>query len=279
MGDVIIVNPSANMKILGRGIEARGHKVLFVETADMLPVNPEKVFYFFEGYNVSFSCVAQGEPEKDDGMFLFKDSFISKFRLGNVEKKLKLIAPELTGGVFTDVVAFRSSQLQYNENLLSEQNKSYPDISAVCSAYPDSLVVTASAMANSPIKMIRWETDYDLEETFGKYYFVFFTDGVRVEAFADNGKLVTIAKGKNHMDYLNRLNKSFSKFSFKKIDEKSLLVNRNPWITEMAGGKYLLVNDYSFGRASVSMPNAWYEKCAEFICFNKTFLKLMASIK
>lgn len=279
MAEIVIVNPSVNMKMLARGIQDRGYKVSFADTDDMFRINPEKVFYFFAGYNVVFSCEAQGAAEKDDGIFLFKDSFISKFRLGNVEKKLTLITPDLTGGVFTDVAAFRSGQLKYDEKLSAEPNKSYTDISAVCSAYPDSLVVSASAIGNSPIKMVRWETDYDLEATFGKCYFVFFTGGARVEAFADNGSLVTIGKGKNHMDYLNRLNKSFGKFSFKKIDEKSLLINRNPWITEMAGGKYILANDYSFGRSSVSMPAAWYEKCAEFICINKSFLKLISSIK
>ncbi len=41
--------------------------------------------------------------------------------------------------------------------------------------------------------------------------------------------------------------------------------NFKPWVNSLSGIKGYLINDYSFGRLSVSMPSAWYDKIASFI--------------
>ena len=56
-----------------------------------------------------------------------------------------------------------------------------------------------------------------------------------------------------------------SKFSFNKETEKALLRNINPWLASISGASGYLINDYSFGHLSVSMPSAWYDRVANFI--------------
>ena len=56
-----------------------------------------------------------------------------------------------------------------------------------------------------------------------------------------------------------------SKFSFKKESEKSILRNFNPWVVSISSASGYLINDYSFGHLSVSMPSAWYDRFASFI--------------
>lgn len=275
MADIVIVNPSENMKILAAEIDSCGYKTVFASVSGVPCPRPERVFYFFSGYNVHFSGEPQGFAEKEDGMFLFKNSFLSRLRLGSVTKKLELINPDLEEGNFTDLLAFKRGVLKYPENY-GEDVGIYPDLASVCMDFPSSLVISAASAGQSGTKLIRWETDYDLAETFGDDYFVFLSPRGRIEAFTENGKLCTLGKGGAHMEILLSVNKSFAKFSFEKISEEGFLMNRNPWCIEISSPKFLLVNDYSFGSVSISMPSGWYDKLAKYICENRSFSKIFS---
>lgn len=275
MIDMVIVNPSANMKKIAMEIEQRGYKTAFVRTNDIPYFCPEKVYYFFNGYSVYFSAQSQGVVEKDDGVFLFKNGLMSRFRLGSVDKKLKSVNHDLAGGYYNDYVMFRRGVLEYDAVSENEKLPEYSDISSVCKYFDSSVVAASAVTGNSPVKMASWKTDYDLAETFGKDYFVFFTPEGRLDAFFYNDALYTVGKAKNHIEALIHLNKSLRKFSFEKISECGLITNYSPWITENSTPGYFLVNDYSFSRNSVSMPAAWYDKCASFICMNGAFVKLL----
>ena len=50
-----------------------------------------------------------------------------------------------------------------------------------------------------------------------------------------------------------------------KIDEKQVMRNFNPWPQSFSGINGFLINDYSYGRLSVSMPSAWYDRIASHI--------------
>lgn len=275
MIDMVIVNPSANMKKIASEIEQRGYKTAFVRTNDIPYFYPDKVYYFFNGYSVYFSSQPQGSVEKDDGVFLFKKGLMSKLRLGSVEKKLMSLNHDLSGGYYNDYIMFRRGVLEYDTVSVKDNLPEYSDISSVCKYYDSAVVAASMVTGNSPIKMALWKTDYDLLETFGRDYFVFFTPEGRLEAFFYNDALYTIGKAKNHIEALMSINKSFNKFSFEKIREFGLIGNYSPWISENSTPGYFLVNDYSFSRNSVSMPAAWYDKCASFICMNGSFVKLL----
>lgn len=275
MIDMVIVNPSANMRKIATEIEQRGYKTAFVRTTDIPYFFPEKVYYFFQDYNIYFSAQPQGTVEKDDGVFLFKNSLISRIRLGSVEKKLNHLNHGLTGGYYNDYIMFRRGVLEYAVAPSHETFVEYPDITAVCKEYGSSVVATSLAVGHSSIKMVTWQTDYDLAETFGRDYFVLFTKEGRLDAFFYENSLYTIGKAKNHIEALAGFNKSIRKFSFEKVLEKGLITNYNPWIMENSTPGYFLVNDYGFSMNAVSMPAAWYDKCASFICMNGAFVKLL----
>ena len=127
--------------------------------------------------------------------------------------------------------------------------------------------ITSRIVGQGSESVCIWETDFDLASTFNKDYFVFFANNRRIEAYAAGDKLVTIGRGSGdkHLEALTALIPMISKFSFKKESEKSVLRNFNPWLVSVSGASGYLINDYSFGHLSVSMPSAWYDRFANFI--------------
>ncbi len=74
--------------------------------------------------------------------------------------------------------------------------------------------------------------------------------------------------GEKHIEVLSALIPVLSKFEFNKVSDMQVMRNFNPWVTSLSGINGYLINDYSYGRLSVSMPSAWYDRIASYISTN-----------
>lgn len=268
MADIVIINPSPNMRTVARELSTYGKRVELVSVSGLPYVTPKRVFYFFAGYNVCFTEDAQGEAEKEDRVFMFKRSVISRFRMWGVSKALDMLSPELAGGSFTDLIMFRRGMLRCDSR--NNALKKFSSAGEVRRSYPDAKIVSSAAAGVGSLKLCRWETDFDLAETFGSDYFVFFGSGSRLEAFCSGGELFTLSREKNHAGQFAKIIPSAAKFAFRQTDEKSVMRNPYPWIINSRSPKITLVNDYSLFGVSVDMPSSWYGRLAAALNYEKS---------
>lgn len=267
MAEITIVNPSVNMRIASMEMKLYGNNVKYAYTSEIPPTDAERVFYFLSGLNICFTTEAQGEMEREDRVFLLKPNIISKFKMMGYKNRLETSYPELKACLFTDSLLFKRSMLRYEPK--------HEDISAVCYASlkdlayhnPESIIFTSAVTGAGNEYICLWETDFDLQTTFGKDYFVFFSDDRRIEAYVSDGILVTIGSGDDHINAISALIPSLKKFNFRRVSINNVNRNFNPWILPFNSSGYL-INDYSFGSLSVAMPSAWYDKVAGYIHMN-----------
>lgn len=267
MANILIVNPSVNLRLAAMEMKMYGINVQFAYSADIPVSCAERVFYFLSGVNICFTTEIQGEMEREDRVYLFKRNIFSRFKMMGFKKNMETSYPELSTGTFTDLLLFKRSVLRNDDNQDHESRLQYTTFQDVLANNRESFIITGSIIGQGSECVCTWETDFDLVSTFNKDYFVFFANNRRIEAFAADNKLITIGRGNGdkHLESLTSLIPMISKFSFKKESEKSILRNFNPWVTSISGATGYLINDYSFGHLSVSMPSAWYDKFANFI--------------
>lgn len=267
MAKILIVNPSVNMRLAAMEMKMYGANVEFAYSSDIPVSHAERVFYFLSGVNICFTTEIQGEMEREDRIYLFKRNIFSKFKMMGFKKNMETSYPELSSGTFTDLLLFKRSVLRNDETSEHESRLQYTSFQDIIFNNRNSFIITSSILGQGNEYVCCWETDFDLISTFNKDYFVFFADNRRIEAYMADNKLVTIGKGngEKHIEALAALIPMISRFSFQKIYEKQILRNFNPWVTSISGASGYLINDYSFGHLSVSMPSAWYDKFANFI--------------
>ncbi len=267
MANILIVNPSVNMRLAAMEMKMYGVNVQFAYSSDIPASHSERVFYFLSGVNICFTTEIQGEMEREDRVYLFKRNIFSRFKMMGFKKNMETSYPELSAGTFIDLLLFKRSVLRNDDTPEHVGKLQYTSFDDMLSNNKDSFIITSMIIGQGSETICCWETDFDLVSTFNKDYFVFFANNRRIEAFVSENKLITIGRGSGdkHIESLSYLIPMISKFSFKKIDEKPLLRNFHPWVTSISGASGYLVNDYSFGHLSVSMPSAWYDRFANFI--------------
>ena len=267
MANLLIVNPSVNMRLAALEMKMYGNSVDFAYTSDYPVSNAERVFYFLSGVNICFTTEVQGEMEREDRVFLFKRNLISRFKMMGFKNNMESSYPELSAGTFTDLLTLKRSVLRYEEQGVLDGKMVYGSYKDMLSYNKDSFVISSAIIGIGNENIATWETDFDLYSSFNKDYFVFFSNNTRIEAYVSNDKLVTIGKGngENHIEAISALMPFMTKFNFNKVDEKQIMRNFNPWLQSFTGITGFLVNDYSYGRLSVSMPSAWYDRLASFV--------------
>lgn len=268
MTSILMVNPSANMRLTAMEMKMYGANVEFVYSSDVPLINADRVFYFLSGVNICFTTEIQGEMEREDRVFLFKKNIFSRFKMMGFKKNMEISYPELSSGTFTDLLLFKRSVLRnYEDKTEHDLTVQYSSYSDILRHNRESMIITSHIVGQGNENIAYWETDFDLVSTFNNDYFVFFGDNRRVEAYILNNQLITIGKGdgNKHLYTLSSLLPMVTKFYFKKVDEKLLLRNFNPWFYPLSGNLGFLINDYSFGSLSVSMPSAWYDRFANYI--------------
>ncbi len=267
MANILIVNPSVNLRLAAMEMKMYGANVKFAYSSDIPVSYAERVFYFLSGVNICFTTEIQGEMEREDRVYLFKRNIFSRFKMMGFKKNMETSYPELSTGTFTDLLLFKRSVLRNEDSLEHENKLKYKSFNDILANNKDSLIVTSSIIGQGNEYICSWDTDFDLVSTFNKDYFVFFANNRRIEAYMADNKLITIGRGngEKHLASLTYLIPMISKFSFNKESEKPVLRNFNPWVVSLSGANGYLVNDYSFGHLSVSMPSAWYDRFANFI--------------
>lgn len=267
MANILIVNPSVNLRLAAMEMKMYGANVKFAYSSDIPVSYAERVFYFLSGVNICFTTEIQGEMEREDRVYLFKRNIFSRFKMMGFKKNMETSYPELSTGTFTDLLLFKRSVLRNEDSLEHENKLKYKSFNDILANNKDSIIITSSITGQGNEYICSWDTDFDLVSTFNKDYFVFFANNRRIEAYMADNKLITIGRGngEKHLASLTYLIPMISKFSFNKESEKPVLRNFNPWVVSLSGANGYLVNDYSFGHLSVSMPSAWYDRFANFI--------------
>ena len=267
MANLLIVNPSVNMRLAALEMKMYGNLIDFAYTSDIPLSNAKRVFYFLSGVNICFTTEVQGEMEREDRVFLFKRNLISRFKMMGFKDNMENSYPELGAGTFTDLLTFKRSVLRYEEQGELDGKMVYGSYRDMLAYNKDSFIISSAIIGLGNESVAIWETDFDLSSTFDKDYFVFFANNKRIEAYVCEDKLITIGKGagESHIEAVAALMPFITKFTFNKIDEKQVLRNFNPWPQSFSGINGFLINDYSYGRLSVSMPSAWYDRIASHI--------------
>ena len=267
MANLLIVNPSVNMRLAALEMKMYGNSVDFAYTSDYPVSHAERVFYFLSGVNICFTTEVQGEMEREDRVFLFKRNLISRFKMMGFKNNMESSYPELSAGTFTDLLTLKRSVLRYEEQGVLDGKMVYGSYKDMLSYNKDSFVISSAIIGIGNENIATWETDFDLSSTFDKDYFVFFANNKRIEAYVCEDKLITKGKGagESHIEAVAALMPFITKFTFNKIDEKQVMRNFNPWPQSFSGINGFLINDYSYGRLSVSMPSAWYDRIASHI--------------
>lgn len=263
MTNIVIVNPSSNMKTFARELASYGKYVKLVSVNEMPYFSPKRVFYFFKDSRICFTEDAKGGVEKEDNIFIFKKSIFNTFKMWNLDKSLEEVDKRITKGNFIDMIMFRRGMLRCDNH--KENVKEFPNLESVCRAYPDSKIISPFILGHGNHGFSMWETDYDLQVTFASDYFVFMHSNARVQAFVANNKLYTISNVNRPMDVIKNIIPSLSKFSFREIGRRSIGINSNPWLMKGSASNVLLINDYSFLSTSIDMPSSWYNRLANHI--------------
>lgn len=237
MVNILIVNPSVNMRLAAMEMKMYGANVKFAYSSDIPASSAERVFYFLSSVNICFTTEIQGEMEREDRVYLFKRNIFSRFKIMGFKKNMEMSYPELSVGTFTDLLLFKRSVLRNDESQEHVGMIQYTSFNDVLANNRDSFIITSRIVGQGSESVCIWETDFDLASTFNKDYFVFFANNRRIEAYAAGDKLVTIGRGSGdkHLEALTALIPMISKFSFKKESEKSVLRNFNPWLVSVSG--------------------------------------------
>ena len=267
MANLLIVNPSVNMRLAALEMKMYGNLIDFAYTSDIPLSNAKRVFYFLSGVNICFTTEVQGEMEREDRVFLFKRNLISRFKMMGFKDNMENSYPELGAGTFTDLLTFKRSVLRYEEQGELDGKMVYGSYRDMLAYNKDSFIISSAIIGLGNESVAIWETDFDLSSSFNKDYFVFFAANTRIEAYVSDDKLITIGKGQGerHIEAISALMPFMTKFNFNKVDEKQIMRNFNPWPQSFSGISGFLINDYSYGRLSVSMPSAWYDRIASHI--------------
>lgn len=267
MANLLIVNPSVNMRLAALEMKMYGNNVEFAYTSDYPISKSMRVFYFLSGVNICFTTEVQGEMEREDRVFLFKRNIFARFKMMGFKKNMETSYPELSSGNFTDLLTLKRSVLRYEEQGELEGKMVYGSYKDMLLYNKDKFIISSGIIGVGSENIVTWETDFDLSSTFDTDYFVFFANNKRIEAYVSGENLITIGKGsgEKHLEAISSLMPFLSKFSFTKAGEKQIMRNFNPWPQSISGISGYLLNDYSYGRLSVSMPSAWYDKIASFI--------------
>ena len=213
MTNILIVNPSVNMRLAAMEMKMYGANVKFAYSSDIPVSRAERVFYFLSGVNICFTTEIQGEMEREDRVYLFKRNIFSRFKMMGFKKNMETSYPELSSGTFTDLLLFKRSVLRNDETSEHDGRLQYTSFHDLLANNKDSVIITSSITGQGSEYICSWDTDFDLVSTFNKDYFVFFANNRRIEAYAADNKLITIGRGngEKHLEALTSLIPMISK--------------------------------------------------------------------
>lgn len=268
MAEILIVNPSVNMRLASMEMKMYGNSVRYVYTNDIPFSNAKRVFYFFPDANVCFTTEAQGEVKRDDRIFLFKNNIFSRIKMMNYKKDFEIYRRNTKSISYMDLVFFERGALHFEDNQEIDGKLIYNSLEDAVVYNHGSVIFTNMLLGKnigSGENICFWETDFDILSTFSSDYFIFLSEDSRIEAYIYNNMLITLGKGTDHIKGISKTVPLLNKFNFKNVETKQVSRSLKPWTYHVSNMSAYLINDYSFGRVSISMPSAWYDKIANYL--------------
>ena len=144
MANILIVNPSVNMRLAAMEMKMYGANVKFAYSSDIPVSRAERVFYFLSGVNICFTTEIQGEMEREDRVYLFKRNIFSRFKMMGFKKNMETSYPELSSGTFTDLLLFKRSVLRNDDAPEHDGRLQYTSFQDVLANNRDSFIITSS---------------------------------------------------------------------------------------------------------------------------------------
>ena len=266
MYEFVFIDPSPNMELLAKYFQSNiGHTVLNIYTKNFNALHIKNLWVFAGDKHFRLND-KKNTQEADPMVFKLKKPFFTKFCLRNLKEKLSKIDPLLSNGTFKDYILL-TGQFKVGADLpITISNLSFDEIVA---KFPTSTIIASRVPAQSGKHTItHWQTDYDIAEVLGDDYYFFYDGKTRYELYKEDNYLVTVTEQKIAANWLPRINPTLARFSFKKAKSVNFHQNQNPWLQKYSS-KIYLVNDYSWQRLAVQMPENWFKAFKKLLFIEK----------
>jgi hypothetical protein len=266
----VILNPSANLLMIGLVLRELGHNVYFFNTKELPLITPNSIHLIYK--DVFLTYLRQSSVDNTDNFsMLVNKGLLNKYKLRRIKKELSKIDGSLAnGGISTLMLYKRGRLIKYNMGMRIVEFDTIKDINTsvgnkiITNIVP--YIYIRKYIKTYEILSI-YSTDFDLIESFGKDYYICFIENEKIEFYVFNNHLCIIHKNIMNPEYLLYQKFPFlHKFITKRIEY--MYINRNPlpWIESYKKSGITLVNDYSFGGLSIKMCDKWYENIGRQIC-------------
>jgi len=269
MAEFIFLNPSPNMLKIAETVRSFGRNVVLVRNDQFPEIDAVNVHMF---YNQTFRTIYPGEAANADvkAFTRMKKNFLSTMTVSKIKSDLEAESKDLRTGDIVDLCLLKRGVLS-EKDVGTSTVSSATSFSKIAEDNEHATIVTGyMEFLGGSEKLIMYDTDFDIRESLGTDYFIFFLGDERIEMCSSGNRLVTIgSKTKDHIELLRTRFKFLKKFNFKNVKELVISRNRMPWVVNNLDKSLILVNDFSFFNISIKMTDTWFEKVGRYICTDR----------
>lgn len=269
MAEYIFLNPSPNMLKIAENVRSHGRNVVLVRNDQFPEINAVNVHMF---YDATFHTIYPGNTDNSDvkAFTRMKKNFLSSLTVSKIKSDLASVSQDLKTGDIVDLCLLKRGVLSEKEMVTSPVSTA-TSFAKIAEDNEHATIVTGyMEFLGGNEKLIMYDTNFDIKESLGTDYFIFFLGDERIEMCSSGNRLVTIgSKSKDHIDLLSTRLRFLKKFNFKKVKELVISRNRMPWVVNNLDKHLVLVNDFSFFNISIKMTDSWFEKVGRYICTDR----------
>lgn len=269
MAEYIFLNPSPNMLKIAENVRSFGRDVVLVRNDQFPEIDAVNVHMF---YGNTYRTIFPGEAENSDvkAFTRMKKNFLANMTVAKIKSDLSAESKDLKTGDIVDYCLLKRGVLS-TKDVATSRVSSATSFNKIAEDNEHATIVTGyMEFLGGNEKLIMYDTDFDIKESLGRDYFIFFLDKERIEMCSSGNRLVTIgSKTKDHIELLSERFSFMKKFNFKKVKELVISRNRMPWVVNNLDKHLILVNDFSFFNISIRMTDNWFEKVGRYICTDR----------
>jgi len=269
----IFINPSPNLYKISRFVKSLGKEVDYIYTRDFLNLNSEKIFYMTPRDFRKFDLTMLEKNYDDKGIYSYKKNFFRNKYVKKCVEELEHNDSYMSCANYVDFQIINRQRIM--EYFTNTESTNFIDYTSLIGGISENDYCYIAAWLPDYIKnrslskffLFAFETDIDLEKCFGSDFFVVFFGGCRFEIAAWNDRLYILSnRNENVLEKLRNKFTFMNKFKFKKVLEKTITKNCNPWFVKGEKRNLIIVNDYSFFNLSVKLPEDWYTGAGRYLC-------------
>jgi len=269
----VFINPSPNLYKISRFVKSFGKDVDYIYTKDFINLNSEKIFYMTPRNILKFDLTMLEKSVDDKGIYSYKKRFFLKKHVKKCLEVLDNNDPYMSCANYVDFQII--SRQRIKEYSAGHGKTNYMDYASLKKRFVENDCYYIAGWMPEDVKsrdlskffLFIFETDIDLEKCFGSDFFVVFFENVRFEIATLNGRLYILStQNKNVLEKLKNKFTFMNKFTFKKVSEKTVTKNCNPWFVKGEKKNLTIVNDYSFFNISIKLPEDWYTGAGRYLC-------------